>query len=599
MRDSSKALLIGSGLTALAGLGFVAWNAQKSEPAKELDRGIPKDTATATMNALEVETDPAKLTAFGNALLPDYPIASALVLAKARFLDASRKLASASTSGPARPVRLPRNVSQQLQRLPPKAQKGLGAAAAHVLSNETAFPSYSKLLIADLIREGKVRQQASIRGVYYPDVYIGGWFDSFTKAVSKVADVATSAVSKAADVATSVVDKTTDAATSVLTAPTRGLRAVAHDIPGVDTLTHALEAPIELAAKTTRVATSAAARTADTAAQVLNPFSGKSVRDRLRQVEKVTSDIADDVKPLAQATLPFVSMVPGVGPVAAFALATGIALAAGEPITDAMISGAAGMVPGGALVQNAVKAGATAAVDMAKGKSLKDTLFDTGRAALPDNAYVKAAYDTGAALAYGKSLQEAGFKGALGLAKGAGLGDKVGEFVKLGPDATKILESQAVKDLGKVVGKAEDLTKAVGQIVKNPGLSVLGSEALAKQLGVAEPLARAALGSIEPMAPFVQHIGRPLDQVQAAMKNAPVVVNADRLKKFQSALDASARISALVPSKGAPSPGALSRTVSPARVTAVLKPGVLKVLSPAPSPERIKWVRYYLHRKVA
>lgn len=100
--------------------------------------------------------------------------------------------------------------------------------------------------------------------------------------------------------------------------------------------------------------------------------------------------------------------VPGIGSGVAAALGAASALAAGEPITKAILAAARSAVPGGAIAQAAFDMG----VNLAKGKSLGEAALATARNQLPGGPAAKAAFDAAVALGQGKKIQDAAFAAA-------------------------------------------------------------------------------------------------------------------------------------------------------------------------------------------
>jgi len=100
--------------------------------------------------------------------------------------------------------------------------------------------------------------------------------------------------------------------------------------------------------------------------------------------------------------------VPGIGTGVAAALGAANALAAGQPITEALIAAARSAVPGGAVAQMAFDT----AMNIAKGKNFADSLLNSARAQLPGGPAAQAAFDAALALAKGKSIQDAAFDAA-------------------------------------------------------------------------------------------------------------------------------------------------------------------------------------------
>ena len=116
----------------------------------------------------------------------------------------------------------------------------------------------------------------------------------------------------------------------------------------------------------------------------------------------------DDVKErlkFAEMVAPF---IPGLGTGVAAALGAANALAAGKPITEALISAARSAIPGGKIAQ----VGFDVAMNVARGKNLSESALSAMRAQLPGGPAAQAAFDAGLALAQGKKLQDAAFAAA-------------------------------------------------------------------------------------------------------------------------------------------------------------------------------------------
>ena len=106
----------------------------------------------------------------------------------------------------------------------------------------------------------------------------------------------------------------------------------------------------------------------------------------------------------------FVAMVapfvPGIGTGVGAALGAADALANGKPITEALIAGVRGSIPGGPVAQTAFETG----TQLIQGKRLDQALLTAARNRLPPGP-AQAAFDTAVALAQGKKLQEAMIQG--------------------------------------------------------------------------------------------------------------------------------------------------------------------------------------------
>jgi hypothetical protein len=112
-----------------------------------------------------------------------------------------------------------------------------------------------------------------------------------------------------------------------------------------------------------------------------------------------------DVRKSLQFAAMVAPFIPGIGSGVAAALGAANALAAGQPITDALIAAARNAVPGGAIAQFAFDT----AVNLAKGKKIGDALLESGRSRIPGGPAAQAAFDAGFALAKGRNIQDAMF----------------------------------------------------------------------------------------------------------------------------------------------------------------------------------------------
>ena len=100
--------------------------------------------------------------------------------------------------------------------------------------------------------------------------------------------------------------------------------------------------------------------------------------------------------------------VPGIGTGVAAALGAANDLAAGQPITDALIAAARTAVPGGAIAQFAFDT----AMNLAKGRPIAQALLESARSRVPGGPAAQAAFDAGLALAKGRNIQDAMFAAA-------------------------------------------------------------------------------------------------------------------------------------------------------------------------------------------
>jgi hypothetical protein len=114
--------------------------------------------------------------------------------------------------------------------------------------------------------------------------------------------------------------------------------------------------------------------------------------------------IRDQLK-LAEMVAPF---IPGVGTGVAAALGAANALAAGRPITDAVLAAARSALPGGKIAQVAFDV----ALNLAKGKNIGEAALAGLRDQLPGGLAARAAFDTAMNLAKGKNIGEAALAAA-------------------------------------------------------------------------------------------------------------------------------------------------------------------------------------------
>ena len=125
----------------------------------------------------------------------------------------------------------------------------------------------------------------------------------------------------------------------------------------------------------------------------------------------------------------FVAMVapfvPGVGTGVGAALGAADALANGKPITQALIAGVRGSIPGGPAAQAAFDTG----TQLLQGKRLDESLLNAARNRLPPGP-AQAAFDTAVAIAQGKNLQDSLVKGGAGLLPPSQYSADVADFAR-------------------------------------------------------------------------------------------------------------------------------------------------------------------------
>lgn len=128
----------------------------------------------------------------------------------------------------------------------------------------------------------------------------------------------------------------------------------------------------------------------------------------LKAMQQAAQGQIGDLRKSLQFAAMVAPFIPGLGTGVAAALGAANALAAGQPITDALIAAARSAVPGGAIAQVAFDT----AVKMAKGKNIGDALLNSARAQLPGGPAAQAAFDAALALAKGRNIQDAAFAAA-------------------------------------------------------------------------------------------------------------------------------------------------------------------------------------------
>lgn len=225
----------------------------------------------------------------------------------------------------------------------------------------------------------------------------------------------------------------------------------------------------------------------------------------------LADDIADHFRAVGgkvglvfKAIAKIVSFIPGIGTLAAAVLAGVGSLAAGEDIGEALIDAAANAVPGGGIAQDAVRAGAAFARELAEGGDFGTAALAAARKGLeaqgvPTEAL--AAFDVGVALGTGQGLQEAGFKalnlfvrGNDTLERGLSYAKEMTKAAQSDRPIEQVLASSLGDEVQRVAGAdaSRQLSPVVSKLVADRSLLRAGSDALAQAMGVAEPIARAA-----------------------------------------------------------------------------------------------------------
>lgn len=216
-------------------------------------------------------------------------------------------------------------------------------------------------------------------------------------------------------------------------------------------------------------------------------------------LEDFRDEVSEGVIVVLEMVATIASFFPGVGTVIADVAGTMAALAAGESLSDALVSGALSAIPGGPVWAGA----ATACADLLKGVRVDRALLDGSRAAVvyEGGPLAAAAFDAVIAIAQGKAIQDAGFAALKALASGNTLAERAANFAESvtlaaeqGRSVVAVLQDELMADLVRVAGgEAQALVgPLVDRIVADPSLLAWGSQELADAWGVAEPLARAA-----------------------------------------------------------------------------------------------------------
>jgi peptidoglycan hydrolase-like protein with peptidoglycan-binding domain len=210
------------------------------------------------------------------------------------------------------------------------------------------------------------------------------------------------------------------------------------------------------------IATPVAALVTSPARLASDIASGKNVFASLKDTVKRDLNSAKEIAPYAQAVL---SVVPGVGSGVNAAIAAGSALAQGQPITSAIVSGLKNSLPGGPLAAQAFDT--TYAI--ARGQNVGDAALQALVNNAPGGDIGRQAAQTAIAVAKGQNLQQA----ALGLVKGVAA-EQLGKNL---PDTAPILKS-AVSDLAQgknIVDTAKNAVGATAMATFNSRLSPLAT----------------------------------------------------------------------------------------------------------------------------
>ena len=258
------------------------------------------------------------------------------------------------------------------------------------------------------------------------------------------------------------------------------------------------------------------------------------------------------VKTLGPYVQTVMSMVPGIGTGVSAAIGAGLALAEGKSITEAMLAGVKGAIPGGpaaqaafSVAQGAIEGkpidqiaigalpigdaqkkllvqGMQAVKDIAKGKNVAHALVDNAVKSLPPQ-YAKAV-QIGMAMGHAKNLQDALKTGAKD-----GLGAAMAQVAPSLPGLTSMVNKALPANVTNIlsnVGKGLPLNPAsIAELAKH-GITPASAIAMAKKnlptkvIGVANPM-RSPLFVRAGSLPIVQLAkrGNPLSAVPSAAKS--------------------------------------------------------------------------------
>jgi hypothetical protein len=225
----------------------------------------------------------------------------------------------------------------------------------------------------------------------------------------------------------------------------------------------------------------------------------------LKAMQKAAQGQIGDLRQSLQFAAMVAPFIPGIGTGVGAALAAANALAAGQPITEALIAAARGAVPGGAVAQLAFDT----AINLAKGKNIGEALLNSARSRLPGGPAAQAAFDGALALAKGKSIQDAAFAAA-------------GRLLPPSPYA-----ADALSFVQKV---------ASGQNIQRAALSTAGNFVLNKIEGRVGPVLSGVRARIPQMPPtLARGAGQSVFNAAAARASGvAALARARRLSQFPS-----------------------------------------------------------------
>jgi hypothetical protein len=461
---------------------------------RPLDASLPKATEDAVMVAVSQETDPAKLRAFAQTLLPTYPVAASVLLARAVTLDPSfgvggvfryegLRLPGLDDDGPAAGVGFnPLHAFMDVVKVTP-----IGATVNFTENKVRDHKHHGHH--AHEIRGAKVDRGAVTRYLEKkllpepPAIGVGFKFQPFhgiaklAKDAVKVGPLAfVPGAGAAAILATAAVEA----------GHTKAGKNIGKDLAKNPVL-KGLATAYTKGYQQANPAFFAKTLVLGGADDLLHH---KSLGQAFKDAWHTTGGYLVDKAKIA-------SNIAGVPPQATAALTAAGNLAEGKPLPKDIL-GAAGAVLGAAV-------GPAATAALQQGAALGNQLAAQGapvlaqiaaaKNALPPN--VAHAFDSGLAISTAQHLQSKGYAAAHTL-----MPDQ-GKILSALSNPTQNLLPGAIKNLQQALpADAANLAHdAVAKLVASPQLAKLSSFDLAKQLNIAEPVARAALASMSHEVP--------------------------------------------------------------------------------------------------
>lgn len=204
---------------------------------------------------------------------------------------------------------------------------------------------------------------------------------------------------------------------------------------------------------------------------------GENLVAAVKMAAKAGIEDAREALRFAAMVAPF---VPGIGTGVGAALGAADALANGQPITQALIAGVRGSIPGGSIAQAAFDT----AAGLVQGKRLDQALLTAARNRLPPGP-AQAAFDTALSLAQGKKLQQALVQGA-------------GSLLPPSPYSADAVAFARRALAGDNLGNAA-LSTAGNAVLRR--VKQQGGDLVATVQGRVPPAAAHALAAVKPRAP--------------------------------------------------------------------------------------------------